>query len=276
MSWWKPLVVILVPPLVMVVLQVVLYNIVGVIEGSDDPLSATFTPLKFLAVNLSIGAAGVLAILLLVWIAKVPWRSLISSPRAFDARRLRYYLIRAALLVGAGIGVVALVAPDAPGWTAFAVTGTTIGMLVIVVLSTPIQAVGEELMFRSAVLPAAASWVRAVRPALSVGLVVSGLDFALIHGSADPWLFSYYTVIGVSTGLMAIISRGIEAPVAFHVANNVLLTTVNTLMADGEAFSIDRSNDSGDASLLILGAVTIAMVALVWLRERRARDTSAG
>lgn len=276
MSWWKPLVVILVPPLAMVVLQVLLYQIVGVIEGSDDPMSATFTPLKFLAVNLSVGAAGALAILLLVWIAKVPWRSLLSFPRAFDARRLTYYLIGAALLVGAGIGVVALVAPDAPGWTAFGVTSTTIGMLVIVVLSTPLQAAGEELMFRSAVLPAAASWVRAVRPALVVGLVVSGLGFAVVHGSADPWLFGYYTVIGISTGLMAIISRGIEAPVAFHVANNVLFTTVNTLMADGEAFAIDRSTDSGDAALLILGAVNIAMVVLVWLRERRARATSAG
>ncbi|WP_430502999.1 hypothetical protein ACQRWP_15830 [Micromonospora trifolii] len=74
---------------------------------------------------------------------------------------------------------------------------------------------------------------------------------------------------------MAIISRGIEAPVAFHVANNVLFTTVNTVMADGEAFAIDRSTDSGDASLLILGAVNIAMVALVWLRERRARAVSS-
>ncbi|MET7834664.1 CPBP family intramembrane glutamic endopeptidase [Micromonospora sediminicola] len=272
MSWWKPLVVILVPPLAMVVLQVLFYQIVGVIEGSDDPMAATLTPLKFLAVNLSIGAAGVLAVLLLVWIAKVPWRSLISSPRAFDARRLTHYSIGAALLVGAGIGVVAVVAPDSPGWTAFGVTGTTIGMLA----STPVQAAGEELMFRSVALPAAASWVRAVRPALVVGLVVSSLGFAVVHGSTDPWLFGYYTVIALSTGLMAIISRGIEAPVAFHVANNVLFTTVNTLMADGGAFTIDRSTDTGDASLLILGAVNVAMVLLVWLRERRTRATSAG
>ncbi|MGW3615912.1 hypothetical protein [Micromonospora arida] len=30
-------------------------------------------------------------------------------------------------------------------------------------------------------------------------------------------------------------------------------------MADGEAFAIDRSTDSGDASLLILGAVNVGM-----------------
>lgn len=274
MSWWRPLVIIFVPSLVLLVLQVLLYQVVGVIEGSDDPMAPTFTPLKFLAVNVATGMAGVVAILLLVWLAKVPWRSLISSPRALDWRRFRQYLLGAALLVGVGIGVVALVAPESPGWTTFGFTGTTAAMLVLVLLSTPIQSAGEELMFRSAMLPAAASWVRAVRPALAVGLVVSGLGFAALHGSTDPWLFGYFVLISVSTGLMAIISRGIEAPVAFHVANNVLFTTVNTLMAGGEAFAIDRSTGSGDASLLILAVVNLAMVVFVWLRERRAQAAS--
>ncbi len=62
-------------------------------------------------------------------------RVLISFPRSFDARRLAYYLVGAALLVGAGIGVVTVVAPDSPGWTTFGVTGTTIGVLVVTVLS---------------------------------------------------------------------------------------------------------------------------------------------
>ncbi|MEO3928526.1 hypothetical protein ABGB07_32365 [Micromonosporaceae bacterium B7E4] len=45
-------------------------------------------------------------------------------------------------------------------------------------------------------------------------------------------------MFGICAGLMAIISRGVEAPVAFHIANNVPMT-VNTLMAGGEAFAID-------------------------------------
>ncbi|MFF0466823.1 hypothetical protein ACFYPX_05185 [Micromonospora zamorensis] len=53
-------------------------------------------------------------------------------------------------------------------------------------------------------LPAAASWVRAVRPALAVGLVVSSLGFAALHGSSDSWFFGYFTCIGLCTGLMAI------------------------------------------------------------------------
>jgi membrane protease YdiL (CAAX protease family) len=271
MARWKPLVVVLVPPVVLLVLQVLGYQLVGVLEGSDDPMAPAMTPLKFLAVNLATIATGVLAVLLLAWLAGVPWRRLISSPRPFDPGRLLRYLLAAALLVAAGIGVVALVAPESPGWVAFGVSGTTIVMLVLTVLTTPLQALGEELMFRSAALPAAASWVRAARPALVLGLVVSSLTFALIHGSADPWLFGYYTFISVSTGLMAIMSGGIEAPVAFHVANNVLFTTVNTLMSDGEPFSVDRSAGSGDAAVLILGGVNIAMLVLVRWRERAAR-----
>lgn len=269
MTWWKPLLVILVPPLVMVILQVVFWLIVGVIEGSDDPMSPTLTPLKYLAVNLSVGIAGVVAVLLLARLARVPWRSLITWPRGFDARRLVQYLVGAALLVGAGIGTVALVAPEAPGWIAFGLSSTTISLLVVTLLSTPIQSIGEELLFRSGALPAAASWVRAARPALVVGIGVSSLGFAVAHGSTDPWLFGYYAFVGVCTALMAIVSGGIEAPVAFHVANNVLYSVVNSLMADGDPFAIDRSSDTGDASLLILAVVNVAMVVLVWLRERR-------
>jgi membrane protease YdiL (CAAX protease family) len=276
MAWWKPLVVLAVPPVVMLVLQVLSWQLVGVIEGSDDPMSPTMTPLKSLGINLSIGASGVVAILLLARLARVPWRSLISSPRAFDARRLGIYLVGAVLLVAAGLGVVALVAPDSTPWVGFGVSGTTIALLAVTVLTTPLQSAGEELWWRGAVLPAAASWLRAVRPALGVGLVVSSLGFAVLHSSTDPWLFGYYAFIGLCTGMMAIISRGIEAPVAFHVANNVLFGIANTVLADGEPYAIDRSTESGDASLLILAAVNIAMVALVWLRERRARAMSAG
>ena len=50
-----------------------------------------------------------------------------------------------------------------------------------------------------------------------------------------------------------------------------MTTTVNTLMAAGGAFALDRSTDTGDASLLILVVVDVGMVVLVGVRERRAR-----
>ncbi|MCH6171894.1 CPBP family intramembrane glutamic endopeptidase [Pseudonocardia alaniniphila] len=274
MSWWKPFVLVLALPLVLVVLQVLAYQLVGVIEGSDDPLSPELTPLKSLAVNVATGATGLVAVLLLVWMTRVPWSALFSSRRAFDRRRLAHYSIGAALMVGAGAGVVGAVAPASTGWTTFAISGTTIAFLTITLLTTPIQAAGEELIYRSVMLPAAASWVRPVRPALAVGLVVSALGFAVVHGSTDLWLAGYFTVVAVSTGLMAILSGGMEAPIAFHVVNNVLFGVISNVMSGGGTTTIDRATDTGDASLLILVAVNVGMVVLVATYERRRRRTS--
>jgi membrane protease YdiL (CAAX protease family) len=166
---------------------------------------------------------------------------------------------------------VAIVAPGSTGWTGFAITRTTVALVAVTLLTIPIQSAGEELTYRSVLLPAAASWVRAVRPALAVGITVSALVFAAVHGSADPWLAGYFTVVGVSTGLMAVISGGMEAPIAFHVVNNTLAGVVNNIMSGGGTSTIDRSTATGDPSLLILVAVNIGMVVLVWLHERRKR-----
>jgi uncharacterized protein len=273
MSWWKPLVLVLALPLVLVVLQVLAFQLVGVIEGSDDPLSPVLTPLKLLAVNLATAATGLIAVLLLVRMARVPWRALFSVRRAFDGRRLLHYSLAAALLVAAGIGTLAVVAPGSTGWVGFAITGTTVALLAVTLLTTPLQSAGEELMYRSVLLPAAASWVRAVRPALAVGLVVSALGFTVVHASTDPWLAGYFMVFSLSTGLMAIVSGGMEAPIAFHVVNNVLAGIVNNVLSGGGVGSIDRATDTGDASLLILVAVNIALVAVVVAYERRRRTT---
>lgn len=274
MSWWKPLVLVLAQPLVLVGLQVLALRLVGLVEGGDDPLDPEFTPLEALAVNLAIGATGLVAVLLLVWMTRTPWRALLSSRRAFDRRRLAHYSIGAALLVGAGAGVVGAVAPEATGWTTFAVSGTTVALLAVTLLTIPVQAVGEELTYRSVVLPAAASWVRPVRPALALGLVVSTVVFTVLHGSTDPWLAGYFAVVALSTGLMMIISGGMEAPIAFHVVNNVLAGIINNVLADGGTPTIDRATDTGGPYLLILVAVNIGMVALVVVHERRVRRRS--
>lgn len=274
MSWWKPLLIILIPPVSMILLQIPLYQAVAVLEGSDDPLSPTITPLKFLASNLSIGLAGLLAVLLTARLGKVPWRSVLSSPRRFDLTRLFAFLGMGVLLVASGLGVTRIVAPEDLGWSGFGVSGTTVALLVAVVLTTPMQAAGEELMFRGAILPAAASWIRAVRPALALGVVVSSLAFMVVHGSSDPWLSAYYVLFGVSTGLMIIISRGLEAPIALHVANNVLGLSLTSIFSGGGAFVIDRSAGVAGPSLLVFAAVNIAMVLLVWAFEQRRRSTT--
>ncbi|AGZ44048.1 CAAX amino terminal protease family protein [Actinoplanes friuliensis DSM 7358] len=276
MAWWKSLIVIAVLPLTLLLLQLVLYLLAGLVEGGD-PLESTLTPLKLLAANLSTGLTALLAVVLVSRFAKVPWRRIFSSPGRFALRRLATYFAGSAVLVGVGVAVVAVVVPDGPGWMSFGVSGTTVALLAVVLLSTPIQSAGEEVIFRGAVLPAAGSWVRAVQPAFLTGLVVSSLLFAAVHGAGDPWLISYYVLLSVCTALMGRISRSLEAATGFHVANNLVTTTVNVLLADGGSLVVNRTEGAGGGpSLLVLAAVNLGVLAFVWLRERANRSRSRG
>ncbi|WP_250007515.1 CPBP family intramembrane glutamic endopeptidase [Actinoplanes sp. M2I2] len=271
MAWWKSLIVIAALPVTLLLLQLGLYLLAGLAEGGD-PLESTLTPLKLLAANLSTGLTALLAVVLVSRFAKVPWRTVFSSPRRFDLRRLAVFFAGSVVLVGAGTAVVAAVAPDAAGWVGFGVSGTTVALLAVVVLSTPVQSAGEEIMFRGAVLPAAASWFRAVRPAFIAGLVVSSLLFAVVHGASDPWLLGYYVFLSACTALMGWITRGLEAAIAFHVANNVVTTTVNVLLAGGGSLVVERGEGAGGGpALIVLAAVNVCVLTFVGLRERAAR-----
>jgi membrane protease YdiL (CAAX protease family) len=145
-------------------------------------------------------------------------------------------------------------------------------LLAVVVFSTPIQSAGEEIMIRGAVLPAVGSWFRAVRPAFITGLVVSSLSFAVVHAASDPWLFGYYVFLSGCTALMGLITRGLEAAMAFHIANNVVTTTINALLAGGGSLVVDRTGGGGGGPALIVPAVVnLGVLAFVWHHERARR-----
>jgi membrane protease YdiL (CAAX protease family) len=275
MAWWKSLIVIAVLPLTLLLTQLGFYLLAGLVEG--DPFAQELTPLKLLAANLSTGVTALLALALVGRFAKVPWRSVFSAPRGFDRRRLVIYFLGSLVIVGLGMAVVGLTASEAVGWTGFGLTGTTVGLLVVIVLSTPIQTTGEEIMFRGAVLPAAGSWFRSVKPAFITGLAVSSLMFAFLHGSTDPILFAYYIVFSVCTAVMGLITRGLEAAIAFHTANNLVTTTINALFAGGGAVAVERSEGSaGGLTLLVPAAASLAALAMVWFRERARRAAERG
>lgn len=271
MTWWKSLV--LVPGLLTLFfgMQIAFYAASALVDGRDQVFAPDMTPTIQLANNLSVAATALIALVVTARLAKAPWRSLLSYPRDFDIRRLWSYGAWSTVLVAAGAGATALIAPESTGWVEFGFSSRTWALLAISVLTSPLQSAGEELIFRSAMMPAIASWVRAARPAMALAIAVSSILFALVQVSGDPWMFAYLTVLGISTALMAVISRGIEAPVAFHVANNLITSVLNTTLAAGEAPVFERSAGAGGPSYLILMAVNLAVVLVVWHRERSAR-----
>ncbi|ANY10226.1 CAAX protease [Pseudonocardia sp. HH130630-07] len=255
-------------PVSMILLQIVLFQVAAMIEGDQAPPN-TLTPLRMLAVNLSVTITGLLAVPFIAWLAKAPWRTILSYPRRFDRRRLLRYLGVTLLLIAGGNATVAVLAPESTTWTTFGITGTTITLLAVVVLTIPLQSLGEELMFRGAIMPAIASWVRPVLPALVIGVVVSSPVFALVHFAFDPWQLAYYIFIGLCFATMAVISRGLEASIALHIANNGLTFILNVVFAGGGALVLDRATVPGGPHLLIPVPFMLAAVGTVWWYERR-------
>jgi CAAX protease family protein len=89
--------------------------------------------------------------------------------------------------------------------------------LAVIVLTSPIQAVGEEIFFRGYLLQALGSLV--ARPWF--GVIVSAVVFALLHGIQNLPLFIDRLGFALLAGLLAWRTGGLEAGIAAHVINNV-------------------------------------------------------
>lgn len=268
MQWWKPLIVVAVLPVAMVLLQILFFQIVAALEGNGTSRSE-LSPLQFLAVNLSMSITGLLSVPVIAWFAHVPIRRILNASGRFNWRRMLSYAGTFAVIMAAANGLMALLFPETTNWSGFGFSGTTAAILSIVLLTTPLTAAAEELMFRAAIMPALASWIRPVRIALPFGVILSSVVFALVHGSSDPWQFGYYTFLALCMAVMIIVSRGLEAAIAFHISHNLVTSILNTLLVSGGAMIIDRSNGAGGPHLLVLVPFVLAALTIVIVRSRR-------
>ncbi|WP_204013596.1 CPBP family intramembrane glutamic endopeptidase [Sphaerimonospora thailandensis] len=87
--------------------------------------------------------------------------------------------------------------------------------LVILVL-VPFQAAAEEYMFRGWIIQAFGAYLRNPWP----GILLGASAFAALHGYTD-WGIAYVFGFGVLMGWLAILTGGLEAPIALHATNNV-------------------------------------------------------
>jgi membrane protease YdiL (CAAX protease family) len=97
-------------------------------------------------------------------------------------------------------------------------TGRLIAIGVVVLLTTPLQAIGEEYAFRGYLLQAFGSLAR--QPWFGIGL--SALLFALAHGVQNLPLFLDRLAFGLMAGFVVYRTGGLEAGIALHVWNNVV------------------------------------------------------
>ncbi|MDR1513416.1 MAG: CPBP family intramembrane metalloprotease [Propionibacteriaceae bacterium] len=128
--------------------------------------------------------------------------------------RWRYGI--AALLVAAAVfgGYAGASFALGPGWDPPAGWGW---YLLAIVVTSPLQALGEEVLFRGYLMQAFGLIMR--RPWFPI--VSSAAVFALFHGAQDMWLFLSRFAFGLLAGTLVWLTGGLEAGIAAHALNNL-------------------------------------------------------
>jgi uncharacterized protein len=151
-------------------------------------------------------------------------------------------------------------------------TGTTVAFLVIIALTSPLQSAGEEYLFRGYLLQGFGAFVRAPWFAL----VCTSLLFAVAHGSQNLPLFVDRFAFGMVAGGLVLLTGGLEAGIAMHIVNNVL---VLGLAAASGALpqTLGTSEASWSLVLFDLGQFTLFAVGVVLVARRTGvRTRTAG
>ena len=182
------------------------------------------TPTGLALLNIVIAAAIPITLLVTWWLHRLKPRWVSSV-----APRLRWgYLLVCLLLSVVALTaslLVGLLLPLAPGEAPVGelndFTTRTRDFLLVIALLTPLQAAGEEYLFRGYLTQAFGSLVWGRRLSQTLAVLVPALVFALLHGlSQDAPVFFDRFAFGVVAGILVIRTGGLEAGIAMHVMNN--------------------------------------------------------
>jgi membrane protease YdiL (CAAX protease family) len=185
------------------------------------------------------------------------------------------------LLLSAGVAVVVLTAVTLIPM-AFGATPVTVSpqpgfwaFLVVLVLTSPLQAAAEEYFFRGYLMQALGSLV--AHPAF--GVVVSAVLFALMHGVQNPALFVNRLGFGLLAGLLVWRTGGLEAGIGAHVVNNICAYVIAGLTSSIATVRAVTSVSWLDSGLQLGGFAVFAVLALLIARALTLRtrvDLSLG
>ena len=205
----------------------------GLVDAIEQ--TATLDPLTWqgmLYINLSLAAVTLVTWFIVQVLHRRRPRSLTS---VFPGFRWRFFwgCLGLALVALAAQILVAEFLPGDPNglhaelntWTS-----TLTGFAIVVALTTPLQAIGEEYAFRGYLLQAFGSWSKLPW----IGIVLSALLFAVAHGAQNAPLFLDRFVFGLMAGYVVHRTGGLEAGIALHVWNNVVAFGFALLLGDIE------------------------------------------
>ena len=261
-AWWKPVVGILMfivgGLLVMPLLLIPVLALAVAVEGGSGSFMDRFvestslesvTPSSMLYLNLTLASLTVVAMVIVRLIHRLRPRWLSS---VMPGMRWRFFF------VCVGLSVVALVvsivvsellphqATGDIGGEMNELTSTLVATGIVILVTTPFQALGEEYAFRGYLMQAFGSLTHGIASALGIqrrwasaiasgfALVITSGLFALAHGTQNFPLFFDRFAFGMMAGLVVILVGGLEAGIALHILNNLLAFGIAIFFGDLE------------------------------------------
>ncbi len=269
--WWKPLLALVVfglafiVPAFVVVLAALAWELSQGVQLAEltDNLN---TPVFFAANNVLL-AAGIPAAMLASWLVYRQRPGFLSSITG----RFRWGVFGQFLLIAGPLMVIWMVGEILlnGGLGDLSWGPDSLFLLVTIVLTTPLQAAGEEYATRGLLARSIGSWFGNRVVALAVATVVNGVIFMSLHGAGDPWLNAYYLTVAVVFTLLTWRTGGLEAAIVMHVVNNFLGELTLPFSPDDLAHLFDRQAGVAGPETLIQIAVTVFVGAMLWWRASR-------
>ena len=166
-----------------------------------------------------------------------------------------------ALLASLGVSLLLPLAPgESPVGEVNDFTTQTRNFLLVILLLTPLQAAGEEYLFRGYLTQAFGSLALARRASQALAVLGPALIFALFHGlSQDAPVFFDRFAFGVMAGILVIRTGGLEAAIAMHVLNNFLAFGLALAFGD---LTTALTATGGSSWWMILSTLTQSLVYL--------------
>lgn len=142
-------------------------------------------------------------------------------------------------------------------------------LLLVVAMSTPAQAAGEEYLFRGLILQNIGVCFQNARFGLIVATLFSVVIFVAAHGSADPWIAIDLGFGAAACCFLAWRTGGLEAPIALHAINNTFGMTGSLLFGGwNEGFVSAATQGNPLEALLSVVVCSISVVLMLRLARR--------
>ena len=210
-------------------------------------------------------------LLAIKWIHRRPILSVFTTRNRFDWGRvfLSFFLVFIILMITTGIQI--YFSEDIIWnleWVRF------IPLVIISIVMIPFQTTLEELLFRGYLM-------QGLKTKLSsniIAVLLSGCCFGLMHiGNPEIevigyHVLSYYIIIGIFLGFLAVFDNGLELSIGFHAANNIfaaLIVSNDWQVFQTDALFLDYSTPEFSLNMLLLSIAFLLVLVFVFKRIYR-------